>query len=285
MMINRSLALLIVLCFLPTAEGASPLRVMSFNIRYGSASDGENRWELRREFVVDTIKDFGPDLLGTQETLGFQARYLQQELEGYAYFGRSRMTTPDEQCGILYRKARFTRLAGGHFWLSESPDTPASKSWDSSLPRIATWVLLDDHEGDAPVLLLNTHFDHVGAVAREKSAGLIAARLLLLKAYADDAHVIVTGDFNVDEGTPPYRALTSESAGLTDVYRQVHPNRAEDEGTFTDFKFNQTRGRRIDWILVSDSLGAASSQIVRASRKQRYPSDHFPVTAVLEPRP
>ncbi len=40
------------------------IKLMSFNIRYGLAEDGENRWERRKSLVVDRIKAFDPDLLG-----------------------------------------------------------------------------------------------------------------------------------------------------------------------------------------------------------------------------
>ncbi|MGV2335393.1 MAG UNVERIFIED_CONTAM: hypothetical protein LVR18_15175 [Planctomycetaceae bacterium] len=63
---------------------------MSFNIRYGTARDGVNAWPNRRQHVVSVIQTFSPDLLGTQETLPFQAQQLQQDLAGYQYIGWSR---------------------------------------------------------------------------------------------------------------------------------------------------------------------------------------------------
>ena len=148
---------------------AQAIRVMSINIRLGVADDGPNHWELRKPLVTEAIKQFSPDLLGTQETFKFQADYLKRELNNdestqYEYFGRSRMKSPNEHCGIFYNKQRFTWLAGGHFWLSESPEVPESKSWDSSLPRMATWVLLHDETAgpeSQSVLLVNTHFETV----------------------------------------------------------------------------------------------------------------------------
>ena len=76
----------------PSMAGAAApeLRVMSFNIRYGTASDGENHWDHRREFVVSTIRAFNPDLLGTQETLGFQRDYLAEHLPEYEVLGVGR---------------------------------------------------------------------------------------------------------------------------------------------------------------------------------------------------
>src|SRR5438128_568018 len=71
-------------------EPTTELRVMTFNIRYGTAKDGVNHWDKRKEFLVETIKAATPDLLGTQETLGFQRDYLAQQLSGYAMLGVGR---------------------------------------------------------------------------------------------------------------------------------------------------------------------------------------------------
>ena len=52
------------------------VRVMSFNIRYGTARDGANAWPNRRELVFDVIRTFEPDILGLQEVLDFQVDEL-----------------------------------------------------------------------------------------------------------------------------------------------------------------------------------------------------------------
>src|SRR4051794_4672946 len=139
------------------------IRVMTFNIRYGTADDGANHWDKRKEFLIETIKTFGPDLLGTQETLGFQRDYLAEHLPGHGVLGVGRDDGKEkgEMMALYYKKDRFTKLDEGHFWLSESPQTAGSKSWDSSLPRMATWVKLKDRKNEPtpPILFLNTHFD------------------------------------------------------------------------------------------------------------------------------
>lgn len=43
------------------------LRVMTFNVRFPNPNDGANRWELRRDLMVRTIREQYPDVLGTQE--------------------------------------------------------------------------------------------------------------------------------------------------------------------------------------------------------------------------
>lgn len=278
---NKICLFLILWCSLPTVA-SEPLRVMSFNVRFGQANDGENHWDHRKSFLVDTIKAFSPDLLGTQETLKFQADYISENVEGYEYFGRSRMKTPNEHCGIFYRKSRFTQLAGGHFWLSETPEVPESKSWDSSLPRMVSWVLLNDktNETGDPILFVNTHFDHKGVQARAESGKLIRQRIESLKHLADNPIVILTGDFNTDEGSEPYQALLENNDWFTDTYREVHPERKPDECTFNSW-IGRTVGARIDWIFVDSRLKVTEAEIVRTSRNERYPSDHYPVTAIV----
>ncbi|MEK7766989.1 MAG: endonuclease/exonuclease/phosphatase family protein [bacterium] len=46
---------------------AVELRIMSFNIRTALAQDGPHHWDLRKDLVVDAIRDANPDLLGIQE--------------------------------------------------------------------------------------------------------------------------------------------------------------------------------------------------------------------------
>jgi endonuclease/exonuclease/phosphatase family metal-dependent hydrolase len=262
------------------------VRVMSFNIRYGTARDGENRWDNRKEFLVETIRAFDPDLLGTQETLKFQRDDLKELLPDYAVIGVGRNDGRDdgEMMALYYRHDRFEELEQGHFWLSETPEEAGSRSWDSSLPRMVTWVRLRDRQRPEwpPLTFFNTHFDHVGTTARLESARLLRTRI---EAAAGTGPVIVTGDFNCGEGSPPYRALFgSTDANRTtfiDAFRSRHPESLGDEGTFSGFRADQTAGPRIDWIGVSLDWIVQESAIDRTSREGRTPSDHWPVTATL----
>jgi len=263
-----------------------PVRVMSFNIRYGTAQDGINHWDRRRDFLLETIRAFGPDLLGTQETLGFQKEWLAERLSDYATLGvgRDDGKQAGEMMALYYRKERFEPLASGHFWLSETPDRAGTKSWGSSLPRMVTWVKLRDRSGadERPVLFFNTHFDHQGAEARLQSARLVRRRLTEMGA---GCRLVVTGDFNAGDDQPPYTALFGDQpdgkSPVIDTYRAKFPTRAAGEGTFSSFDASETGGPRIDWIGVSRDWKVTAAAIDRTAREGRTPSDHFPVTAVL----
>jgi endonuclease/exonuclease/phosphatase family metal-dependent hydrolase len=273
--------------FAADAPAAADIKVMSFNIRYGTAKDGENHWDKRKDFLAETIKAFGPDLLGTQETLGFQRDFLSEKFIGYDVLGVGRDDGKDkgEMMAVYWRKERFEKVDGGHFWLSETPEVAGSKSWDSSLPRMATWVKLKDKlKTDAkPVLFVNTHFDHIGKVARLEAAKLIRDRIGTL---GKDCSVILTGDFNSGEGSEPYKALFEGSgkdeSPVVDSFRVAHPKRGgAEEGTFSGFKAGASKGSRIDWIGVSRDWTVVAAGIDRTERNARTPSDHFPITTQL----
>ena len=254
------------------------LKVMSFNIRLGVANDGENRWDLRKELVVETIREYNPDLLGLQEVFPMQEEYLRENFPEYSYYGRSRLVDPKEgeACSVMFRKERFEPMEQATFWLSETPEEPGSKSWDSSLPRIANMISLQDKQaGGKKLVLINTHFDHRGKVAREEAAQIIRRRVTELKKGTP---VLITGDFNSGEGSKPYQSLVG--GNIIDTFRKVHPGRTEEESTFTAWT-GRLIGNRIDWVLCSSNFQVLSAEINRTNENGRYPSDHYPVTATL----
>lgn len=270
---------------LAAQELKSEIRVMTYNIRYGTANDGENHWDKRKELLVQTIKEFNPDLLGTQETLGFQRDYLAAKLPGYGVLGVGRDDGKEqgEMMALYYRKARFDKLDEGHFWLSERPENAGSKSWDSSLPRMVTWVKLQEKERPGqPLFFFNTHFDHRGPEARTQSARLLRRQVA---AIAKGQATIVTGDFNSGEGSAPYKALfDADGSGpspVIDCYRASHPQKAAGEGTATGFRAANTTGARIDWIACTPGFKITSAEIDHTEREGRTPSDHFAVKVTL----
>lgn len=251
---------------------------MSFNIRLGVAKDGPNRWELRKDLVVRTIQEFKPDLLGLQEVFPMQEEYLLDNFPEYFYYGRCRLVDPDdgEACSVMFRKDRFDVVEKSTFWLSETQNEPGSKSWDSSLPRIANLVRLTDKQAAGKkIIFINTHFDHRGKKAREEAAKIIKNRVSILEKGVG---VVITGDFNSGEGSRPYQFLVG--GDLIDTFRSAHPTRTEEESTFTAWK-GRLIGNRIDWVLCSPNFRVLSAEIDRTNENGRYPSDHYPVTATL----
>lgn len=258
------------------------VRVMTFNVRYGSANDGENSWPNRKEVLLDAIRNFDPDLLGTQETLAMQADFLAENLPALTLVGvgRDDGKRAGELSALMFKKVRFELVDSGTFWLSETPDKPGSKSWDSSLPRIATWARLRDKtSGGREICYLNTHWDHRGNKARVESAKIIRR---WISEHAPHGVAIVTGDLNITDDHEGYRTLADDrqQPRLRDMYRLLYPEPGKDEATFHNFS-GKRGGRRIDFIFASSEATPIASAIDYTNREGRYPSDHYPVTAVL----
>ncbi|MDF1823202.1 MAG: endonuclease/exonuclease/phosphatase family protein [Verrucomicrobiales bacterium] len=251
---------------------------MSFNIRFGSAKDGDNAWPHRKDLVVETVVRTSPDLLGLQESLSFQVEFLSENLPEYEVYEVPRTPDGGESCAIFYRKSRFELLDKGTFWLSEEPEVVASKSWDSSLPRIVSWVRLKERGSGKRVVFANTHFDHRGAMAREESAKLIRKRI---PGIAGENPFIITGDFNCADGSAPHATLIGDDGAFVDTFRHLNPEVLPGkEGTFTGFK-DADDGRRLDWVICSPLFEVRFAAIDRYRKEGRLPSDHYPVTAVL----
>jgi endonuclease/exonuclease/phosphatase family metal-dependent hydrolase len=282
---------LVALAFAPSRVAAAQqpplgLRVMSFNIRVDTGG-GPNRWELRRDNVVKVIDDFDPDLLGMQEDREHQDKYILNKLPRYSKFGRAaNPKVASEENAILYRADRFTELRSGTFWLSETPDKPGSRSWGSKV-RSVNWVELADLGNPGLVfVVMNTHWENgpSGGKARLQSASIMRQKMAEI---APDVPVVFTADFNADQGSAPYDRMTGRDGNdnrrfLIDTYRNRHADESDKVGTAHRFTGKAGKGR-IDWILHDDGFDTLAADIVRASFNGRYPSDHFAITATLEP--
>jgi endonuclease/exonuclease/phosphatase family metal-dependent hydrolase len=267
----------------PGQPKSSPrLKVMSFNVRYSAAKDGDNGWEHRKDLVLARIKAVAPDLLGVQEALPDQVDYLAQNLPGHKLVGvgRDDGARKGEFSAIYVNTERLAVGDSGTFWLSETPDKAGSKSWDSALPRIVTWARLSGRASPGlRFLYLNTHWDHRGQQARVESAKLMRK---WVNEHGDNLPVIVTGDLNSKEDSPQFKHLLGAGPDAwIDGYRQVHPNREKNEATFNGFQGTLV-GSRIDFVIHSKHFRTVATEIDRSERNGRYPSDHYPVWAEVE---
>ena len=255
------------------------ISVMSFNIRYGTADDGENSWPFRRQMVFDLISSESPDVLGVQEALDFQLGELENTFPEMwrVGVGRDDGARAGEFSAVFYNGERFEELASGTFWFSDTPDVPGSMHWGNRITRICSWVRLREFSTGRSFYVFNVHWDHESQESRERSAELLLSRV---GARVGEDPVIVTGDFNAGEANDAFVFLTSN--GLRDTYRMIHPD-ADGVGTFNSWR-GETGGEKIDAVLVSDGWRVTAAEILRHNVHGRYPSDHFPVKATMELR-
>ncbi|MFI4854192.1 MAG: endonuclease/exonuclease/phosphatase family protein, partial [Phycisphaerales bacterium JB065] len=97
---------MVVLCLGTTPARADvQLQAMSFNIRYGTANDGENRWQNRSHLVGQVLQNHKADVVGLQEALAFQLNEITEACPEYGVIGvgRDDGKTKGEYSAILYR--------------------------------------------------------------------------------------------------------------------------------------------------------------------------------------
>lgn len=264
-------------------SNSNSLRILTYNIRFDNPADGVHAWPNRKELVASVIRFHKADIIGVQEALEYQIQDLMELLPGYDWVGVGRNEDGGgEFSAILYRSSVVAVKAAQTFWLSESPDEPGSKSWDSSLPRIATWAHFVTSSDGRELFVLNTHFDHRGEQARLESARLLKEQVSKL---ANGLPVIVMGDLNATSEQPPLVLLSdtplSDGRSLRDGFvHSIVPHHGP-ASTWTGFTKIEA-DRRIDYIFASEDLPIHYHAILTDKLEDRYPSDHLPVLVEVE---
>ncbi|WP_149244587.1 endonuclease/exonuclease/phosphatase family protein [Dyadobacter sp. 32] len=262
------------------AAMAQNMRVMSYNVRYKNTIDSINGWEFRKGNVVGLIKYHKVDIFGTQEGNTEQLADLEKSLPEFKWYGVPRVAGKNgEFTAIFYIKERYTLLDSGTFWFSETPFVKESKSWDAMYPRIASWCKFKDKKSGQVFFLFNTHFDHRGEIARQKSAEIIRQQVELI---AKKAPVIVTGDFNSVETSKAYKTIV-EGGQLKDALHISETPHYGPVNTSSGFAVSSKPIRaRIDFIFVNDKVKVLQHATITDQQEARYYSDHLPVVAEVK---
>ena len=248
------------------------LKVMSYNIRLGSANDGTNSWAMRYTATGEMLEDQKPDVFGVQEALDYQVRYI-EEMCGYEYVGvgRENGKSEGEHMAIFWNKKTVSMLKWGTFWLSETPEKP-SMGWDAACRRTATWALMKDKKTGKKFYFINTHLDHKRAEAQKNGLKLIVDRLSEINP--DGYPMVLTGDFNI---TPDNKALTELDAKMQSA-RKI----AEKTDSLDTYNGWGRGSGVIDYIYVSGFSSCPEFQtVVKRYNDRKFVSDHYPVVARL----
>ena len=267
-----------------STDAPQPLRLMTYNIRLDLVSDGANAWPSRRQWVAAQVLWLHPDIFGLQEVLPNQKTDLIADLPQYRLFGggRDNGKGKGEASPIGYDTKRFQFLEGGMFWLSPTPEVP-SRAWDAAYPRVATWARLKIRNSQQVVLAINTHWDHIGIVARRQSAAQIV-RWIEANARRCDS-ILLFGDFNSEIDSEQMQAITQSPLALRDARAVSKSAPYGPRGTFNGFKASPTEAVAIDHVLLGSRIDVARYAVFSQVIEGRVPSDHFPVLVDLSLRP
>ncbi|MBS0623322.1 MAG: endonuclease/exonuclease/phosphatase family protein [Verrucomicrobia bacterium] len=270
------------------------LRVMSFNmlLNYDEAHlDVIDRWEHRKNRVMEYVTWAHPDILGTQE---LQADQLEDILKGighdYAYYGLG-VKDGDKQGdipAIFYLKDRFTLIESRTYYYSDTPDVVSNDPFGKK--NTFTCCLFKDRKSDKPFLVINTHLSF-STVERRYDQACRLRDFLIKNRF--NCPVFITGDFN----TFPFRQQLDlpfydgdlivrilEQGGVTDslklaVFGHFGPIDSTNfcAETKKPFCSQGTPGVILDHIFVSPNVTVIAHGIDPAKVDGHFPSDHFPV--------
>lgn len=277
------------LCTFVNAQGArdreserQTIKVMTYNLKFASPTF-KPAWSVRRDWQVDLINKYGPDIIGTQEGLKEQVDFLMDQLTEYVVIGEGRKGgDDDEHMAIFFRRDRFRLREMGSFQLSETPEVLGSGPGNN--PRIVTWARLaiinrpaDGETSPYPMnyrghwentkefYVFNTHFFTRGRdLAKLNSAKLIMERINAFNRFGEwtkDRPVFLMGDFNARPGGEVYRTFVGD----------------EDSDDPLLLKDSVEGGRGIDWILYKGNVTVLHYEKVDYNVDGVYPSDHKPV--------
>ena len=258
-----------------SCQKMEPLPVMSFNVRYGTANDGDYVWDNRKDAACAMINDKHPAVFGVQEALDFQLTYFEEHCPGYKYVGVGREDGlhDGEHMSVFYDTNRIELQEWGTYWLSETPFQP-SLGWDAACRRTATWTLLKDKATGRSFYFVNTHLDHVGKEARRKGLLLLVDRIAAMNP--EGYPMILTGDMNVYPDDP----CLNELRNLMQDARQTAPV-TDNEQTWHDWG-KVTGNAPIDYVFYAGFAKCDKFEAVREPYEGvKYVSDHYPVMATL----
>jgi endonuclease/exonuclease/phosphatase family metal-dependent hydrolase len=275
----------------PDREGkpdGTTLTLMTYNLKFASPTFKPS-WEVRREMQVDIIREYSPDIIGTQEGLKGQIDYLDDVLTEYVVIGEGRQGgDDDEHMAIFFKRDRFRLREMGSFQLSETPDIIGSGP--DINPRMVTWARLafqtrpaQGESGPYPadyrghwentreIYVFNTHFFNRSSefLAKWNSTQLILDRIHSLDRFGEwtkERPVFLLGDFNSKPGGAIYTAFVGDGTS----------------GNPLLLKDSIKGGLGIDWILYRGNVNVTHYEKIDYNVDGAYPSDHKPVIAEFQ---
>lgn len=281
----------------PAASGAAaegtPMKVMSYNIRYSNTIDlGDTSWDSRRQPSIDMIRDENPDIVGLQEPRPDQREDLIAGLDDiYALYCAVDNGVADDRTGhtaILYRKDRFTVLDKGHFWLSPTPDEESRPVWsdfetEDKQYRTTIWLHLYDNVAKKELYFFNTHLPYKSAdiKARTESVKLNVARMK--EKAGRSIPVFITGDMNCS-----YYSTDERRVSLEPYHEWMWAARDEavnlnpETYSFNGFGEGTPAPRwNLDHIFYRKVTPLEFKVVNSGKYGVKYVSDHYPITFTL----
>lgn len=236
-----------------------------------------DRWDRRRVLIQRLLESEQPSILGVQEALPDQAKFVRRALgDSYRSLGYGRNSNMrGEGCPLFYDSDRMELLEWQQAALSGTPNTPGSSTWGNPTPRVVVAATFRGRTTGVEFRVLNTHFDQFSRRSRMHSADEI------LRLVAETTlPTLVTGDFNADDDSLVHDEITASGA-LLDTWDTAEKRVTESWGSFANYGPPRLERKRIDWILATPPVSVLRAGINVTRYDGRWPSDHSPVQATV----
>lgn len=276
-----SKTILLALCTLLAMSSFAQIKFMTFNIRMDTKDDGINQWTNRKEKCAQLVSYHQIDILGMQEAFIHQIKDMEKQLPDFKWFGRGRDDGKEagEFSPLMYNFKKFKLMDQATFWLSDSCDK-VGFGWDAACRRVVTWGKFQDIKSKKVFYVFNTHFDHLGKIARRESAKLVLQKI---QEIGKNYPCILMGDFNATPDDEPIQLLVDAN----NPQRVIDAEKISKNGhygpysTFNAFKQEQ-KDKHIDYIFVKNGPKVLQHTTHSETWNNLYPSDHFPVSSVIQ---
>lgn len=242
---KRILTTLIAATLMALSMNAQDLKVISYNIRNSEAKDGTNSWVYRYAASAEMIQDQKADVLGLQEALADQVRFVEQNFRDYKWTG--------DFATILWNKKTVTLQKSGSF-------------------DAATWALFKHKGTGKKFYVVNVDLDKTPA-AEQKA--VIAQILEKTEAMNKDSlPIVMTGGFFMKPGDAALADLESKM-----INARKSAIKTDNTGTYTNW--GKTSEIRDHIYYLSFSACDEYQTVTKRYADRKFVSDHYPLMVLF----
>ena len=249
--------------------------ILNINIRYINDTDEQNKWDNRKQKIIDIIFQSDADIIFFQEMTQKQYEDISSYLDSiFTSVGIYRdKSKASEKISIAYNRNKFTLNHWGQFWLSSTPEIPGSNDFHNFFPRICTWVQLKKIGDDFNYLFFNVHLDHINLNAHLPSVKVLLNQIdKIIKKYNDNIIIFLGGCFYCDGDDKIIKMIIDFGFNIIDSENTYHE--------FMGYAF-----KRWDYMFYINPKDKITFRKVKVFSEESvidqangiYASDHFPL--------
>ncbi len=245
------------------------IKILDYNIR--CCNDGENKMIAdRAPRLFKLIEEKQPDIIALQEASFRWIPYLEDGLyQKYSMRYCYRLRKSRESTPVLWRRDKFDLMDEGHFWLSETPETPSFGFGQTKYARVCTWVKLRVKATGKEFFYFCTHMNGDDA-STIGSGNVIMAQAEEMGAFTEWG-ALLSGDFNMKPEREGYRNL-HESGKFRDLNAELG---FDPSGTVNGYNDPEEGNRIIDYVFFTPAyIEPLKYQVLNENYFDGWISDH-----------